>query len=166
MPVFALLLAQLATTVRRSAALLAVATVTSAVILQGMVSRFDPVVGTGDTPPRSIQPLLTALDRLQVAHAYADYWIAYRIDFDSDERIIAVESKFKRLVRQGGDVAPPRNPVVRYKPYEDEVRRSRHAFVFFRSTRLPPAFKATLARYGYARHHVQSFVIYARRSSA
>jgi hypothetical protein len=165
MPVFALLLAQIATTRARGGVLLALALGVSVVSLHDTVREFDPVLGTGTVTPRSIRPLLSTLERLHVDHAYADYWIAYRIDFDSNERIVAVENKFDGLVAHGGDIVPIHDPSLRYQPYEDEVRRGLPGFVFFRSTLPSPAFLATLKQYHYKRHAAQSFVVYARTAT-
>ena len=66
--------------------------------------------------PRSFAPLIATLDRLGIDHVYADYWIAYRLDFATQERIIAAENTFveRRLPGRAGDrlarpeLAPPR----------------------------------------------------------
>jgi 4-amino-4-deoxy-L-arabinose transferase-like glycosyltransferase len=55
----------------------------------------------------SLDELLTALSRNGVRHLYTDYWTAYRISFESDEKIVA---------------APiPGEEAVRYPPYQSEV---------------------------------------------
>src|SRR5205814_4175864 len=42
-----------------------------------------------DISPRPVAPLVRALDDLGVDHAYADYWVAYRLTFATDDRIRA-----------------------------------------------------------------------------
>ena len=39
--------------------------------------------------PVSMDPLVAATDRLGVRHVFADYWIAYRLAFESQERVVA-----------------------------------------------------------------------------
>jgi Dolichyl-phosphate-mannose-protein mannosyltransferase len=162
-PCLALLLAQLAHTPIRAAALLTLALTASAVGLHSA----DTWLHHGGQPqqfpltPRSITPLIETLDRLRVDHVFTNYWIAYRLDFDSHQHIVAVENGFDSLVASGGDVLPGPDPRVRYKPYDREVRAARHGFVFFESL-LPRAGElATLTAHGYTRHVVQEFVVYA-----
>jgi hypothetical protein len=120
--------------------------------------------GHGDTStaPHSIAPLIATLDRLHVDRAFADYWIAYRLAFESRERIIAVENKFDDANVRDGIVEPTTDPFVRYWPYDRDVRESaNHAFVFFRRLQPRRPFIATLRAHGYMRHDVQTFVVYA-----
>jgi hypothetical protein len=103
--------------------------------------------------PRDLGPLLSALDRLGLEHVYADYWLAYRLDFDTRERIVAVESRFAAL--------PSSREDVRYRPYERAVKRARHGFVFYRQTVGSVPMVPQLEQQGYRRHVVGSYVIYA-----
>ena len=115
-PVLALLLAQVATTYVRAALLLALAGVVSVVTLQRMdewfgQSRPPTTYAKGLGPrqtvqavPRDLGPLVSALDTLGLKHVYADYWLAYRLDFDTRERIVAVESRFEALPSVQEDV--------------------------------------------------------------
>jgi hypothetical protein len=103
--------------------------------------------------PRDLGPLVSALDTLGLNHVYADYWLAYRLDFDTRERIVAVESRFAAV--------PPLQEDVRYRPYEREVQRARHGFVFYRPTVDSVAIVPQLEQRGYRRHVVGSYVIYA-----
>ena len=46
--------------------------------------------------PRYTGPLIDALEAHHVKHFEADYWIAYRVAFETDERIIGSPRAFKR----------------------------------------------------------------------
>jgi 4-amino-4-deoxy-L-arabinose transferase-like glycosyltransferase len=59
------------------------------------------------------RPISAALDGLGYRYVYAEYWIAYQMDFESDERITATS------------LGP-----VRYQPYDAEVRSNFAVFVF------------------------------------
>lgn len=61
--------------------------------------RWDVVAG-------DLDPLLDGLDDHGIDALFADYWIAHRLDFETDEAVIA---------------APLQD--IRYPPYEDAVRR-------------------------------------------
>jgi hypothetical protein len=164
-PVLALLLAQVATTYARAALILALAGVVSVVTLQRMDAWFrqarPPTTyakGFGarqavQAVPRDLGSLVSALDTLGLKHVYADYWLAYRLDFDTRERIVAAESRFAAI--------PSGQEDVRYRPYERAVRRSRHGFVFYRPTVDSVAIVPLLEQQGYRRHVVGSYVIYA-----
>jgi hypothetical protein len=164
-PVLALLLAQVATSYVRAAMILALAGVISVVTLHRMdewfrQSRPPTTYAKGLGPrqtvqavPRDLGPLVSALDRLGLKHIYADYWLAYRLDFDTRERVVAVESRFAAL--------PSFQEDVRYRPYDREVKRARHGFVFYRQTVGSVPIVPQLEQHGYRRHVVGSYVIYA-----
>jgi hypothetical protein len=165
MPVFALLVAQLA----RNAVSAALVLLAGAALSFGWVhDSYDKLQyghPTDSSLPRSIDPLIATLDRLHVDRVYTTYWIAYRLDFESGERIVAVENKFDRLTVRNGVVEPGPDPFVRYAPYERTLRASkRHAFVFLQKFQPPRSYVAQLLAHGYTRHDVQTFVVYAPRS--
>jgi 4-amino-4-deoxy-L-arabinose transferase-like glycosyltransferase len=163
MPVAALLVAQLAHTYARAGVLLLLALAVTAVSLHKLdddarANRSDP-----SRTPRDIAPLIATLDRLHVRDAFADYWIAYRIDFDSRERIVAVENKFYALRSHNGALVPTPDPFVRSRDYDEAVRRSAEpGFVFLRQHLPRRRILATLTAHGYRRHEVQNFAVYAR----
>ncbi len=162
MPVFALLVAQLARTYARATLVLVVGGALTVAWVRDSYEHLHAGHGDTSTAPHSIAPLIATLDRLHVNRAFADYWIAYRLAFESRERIIAVENKFDDAYVRGGVVEPTADPFVRYWPYDRDVRESpRHAFVFFRRLQPRPAFIAELRAHGYTRHDVQTFVVYA-----
>jgi Dolichyl-phosphate-mannose-protein mannosyltransferase len=172
-PILALLVAQLAVTYWRGVAVLALACLVSVVTVQrmddwfrGIPSKTNNARGLGPRHavqwvPRDLGKLTSALDALGLRRVYADYWLAYRLDFDTKERIVAVESRFMALRPDRGQVIPAGDAGVRYPPYEREVRRARHGFVFYRQIIGSIPIVASLQRHGYRRHDVGSFVIYA-----
>jgi hypothetical protein len=173
-PVLALLLAQLATTRLRAVAVLALACIVSVVTLHRMDVWFRDVPGPttnakGLGPrhavqwvPRDLGPLISGLDQLGLDRVYAEYWLAYRLTFDSRERIIAAQNEFKDVRFENG-VAIPSSPVnLRYKPYEREVDRARrHGFVFYREIFDSVPIVDELERNGYRRHDAGDYVILA-----
>jgi hypothetical protein len=119
-PVLALALADVA------ARSLAAATVTAVVLagltaagLHGMMSVEPPVPPVaGARVPADIRPALRTLERLDQRYVRARYEVAYRITFESRERIIASSMT-----------------AVRYRPYQDTVARvSFPAHVFVRGS--------------------------------
>ncbi len=158
-PVLAVLFAQLARTFSRAVAVLALAAAISAVGLHRMDSWIvipQPVARA----PRNLAPLITTLDRLRLDRVYADYWIAYLLDFDTNERIIGAESTLDGLTFANGRAVPLPGG-VRYVRYNREVAAARHGFVWFRRTPPARAVVAQLVRHGYSPHRVGPFVVYA-----
>jgi hypothetical protein len=162
-PCLVLIAAQVMSTPRRAAAALGLALLLTTVgLLKADDWRMTHAGERGPSAPRSLAPLVARLDRLGVRRAFANYWVAYRLDFDTRERIIAVENGFDRLELRNGDVVPARDPSVRWRAYEDEVRSDPHGFVFFAHYMPPAKVTRTLARHGYERVAQGPFVIYAR----
>jgi len=162
-PLLALVVGQAATTCRRAAAVLGLGLVVTAVGLHGLdrAKIAQANVGT-PTSPRSVTPLVAELDGLGVNRVFTNYWLAYRLDFDTNERIVAVENGFDKLVVRNGDVFPTHYPKATWPAYENVVMAGPHAFVFF-DRFLPGADQlALLRRHGYLRHEVEGFVVYAR----
>jgi hypothetical protein len=162
-PVLALLVAQLARSAISGAVILALGVIVTSIGLHGadrIVKQGTPK-GDGFPPtPRSLAPLITTLERLHVKRAFANYWIAYRLDFDTHNRIVSVENGFDGLIEQDGELVPTFDPRVRYRPYDRAVRAGPHAYVFFK-TYLPQAsILNELTAHGYKRHLSQVFVIY------
>ncbi len=120
-PVLVLLVAQVATTYARGVAVVAIACALSFVTLQRMDTFFRTVPPVPPTAPRDLHPLIATLDRLHLDRIYADFWLAYRLDFDTRERIIASQNKFTHLTFVGGQAVASRHPFIRYRPYEREV---------------------------------------------
>jgi hypothetical protein len=116
-----------------SAALLACAVALSVAGLVKMRDATSPLVA-GKPVPVSLAPLERALTAHGVTRAWADYWIAYRVDFETDGRVI---------------VAPTTDS--RYPPYVAAVEAApAPADVFLRGTRTDTAFANGLAARGIA----------------
>jgi len=130
--------------------------------------------------PRDLKPLVATLDRAGIDRVYADFWLSYRLTFETDERIVAAQSKLERVGLVNGDAIASRHPFIRYRPYEREVEANRHGFVLFEASlrrgadRKPGAdaearvaqlrrFVGRLRRFGYRAVAVPPFVVYAPR---
>lgn len=96
--------------------------------------------------PRDFGPLIAALDRLHITRLYASYWIAYRLDFETNERIIAADMRPAALRLAGNKVVPePDDPLLlkRHAQYQPIVARApRPAFV------IAPGFDPSSTDYG------------------
>jgi hypothetical protein len=171
-PVLVLLLGQFAKTPLKATAIVAFATFVSAVTLGRMNDWFNgephpttQVRGLGprDTVqlvPRNLDGLVAALDRLHLKDVYTDYWLAYRLDFDTKEHITAVENRLIGMRFEDGK-AVPTLLYTRYAPYARTVRRANHGFIFYRKLVDSAAVVPALERHGYRRVPAGSFVILA-----
>jgi hypothetical protein len=165
-PVLVLLLAQLASTYRRALALVAVGGLLSFAVLHQMTSYRSAHPEAFPLAPRDLAPLVSTLDRLHVTRAYGDYFIVYTLDFDTRERIVAVENDMHAVSFTGGrvHVAPS---FARWKAYVREVERSPSpGFVFFRPEVAQEQILPALERHGYRRYPVGDFVVVARPASS
>jgi len=172
-PILALLVAQLATTYARAVAVLALALVVSVVTLHRMDEWFGATprpttqaqgLGPRHTVqwvPRDLGPLVKTLDRLGLDHVYAEYWLAYRLDFDTRERITAAESRLLDVRFDQGQAVPVPDSAGRNPHYGRDVRRSRHGFVFYRPIVGSAQAAEKLRRHGYRAYPVGTFVVYA-----
>jgi 4-amino-4-deoxy-L-arabinose transferase-like glycosyltransferase len=163
-PVVALLLASVATTEWRAAVLLVAAAAVTAVTLQ----RMDTWL-TADRPhwppptPRNLTPLIATLDELHLDHVYADYWIAYRLDLATDERIVATYDDWLHWTTRDGQVTPDPPLAVRWPAYQRQVASARHGFVFLRPEPYSNPIVDALRPPRYEMRSVGPFVIYAPR---
>jgi 4-amino-4-deoxy-L-arabinose transferase-like glycosyltransferase len=97
-PVLALLLASaLATPLRQGVGIALVASLS--IVALDRISVSDPL-----TPRTQLDPLIAALDAQQVDRVFAPYRIAYRLTFDSEERIVATPFDFVRSRSLDSDV--------------------------------------------------------------
>ena len=168
-PVLALLLGQ-AVSARRHTRAASVVVVAAVLTLSGVTIAKaaswrnahprDPAIA-----PRDIRPLLRVLNDAGIDRVYAQYWVAYRIDFETDEHIVAAESKLKSLRFVDGRPVPGAYAGVRWRPYVREVNASpRAGFVFIvwpqdanRAKRL--AVMNELEAHGFSRRRYGDLVI-------
>lgn len=87
-PVIVLLMGQLMSIPLRAAVVLAAGLTLTVAVVERMEVPSPPQT------PRDLAPLIATLDRLGLNRVYASYWIAYVLDFDSGETIVAVENRF------------------------------------------------------------------------
>jgi len=110
--------------------------------------------------PASIAPLLHTLDRLRVDRAFANYWLAYRITFATNERIVAAPSGRLALL-PSGLVTEVDTETSRYPPYERLVHsRRRVAHIYLAGSSSEGADRSVLEQAGYRRLTVDRFVVY------
>ena len=142
-PVPALLLAWALT---RRGVLPAGAGLTSAVALSvfGLVELEDQGRYSPLRVPADLTPVLETLEERNARRVLANYWIAYRITFESDEQVIASPSGFWR-----------------YKPYRDAVAAEpRPARVFLEGSAVERRERPELLRRGYERIRADGFAVY------
>jgi len=129
-------------------------------------------LGTHAPLPRSFAPLIAKLDELGITRVYASYWIAFRIDFESDERIIAADMRPEALrTNAAGAVVPqPDDPLLdsRHPEYGTMVSRLQApAFVFVKAFDPPSADYGSFASAGgYRTVQVGVFTIYHRGAAS
>jgi 4-amino-4-deoxy-L-arabinose transferase-like glycosyltransferase len=161
-PVLALLAAQVATTFPRGVALVALGCLISAVVLHKAqvnaraAARAQPQTGA----PADFRPLIATLDRLGIHRVYSSYWVAYRLAFESNERIIAVKNDLTGVTWDGTQARPSLGAFIRYPPYERKVREGRHAFVLYKADVASSPIVPKLRRFGYRAYPVEDLVVY------
>jgi hypothetical protein len=158
-PLLPLLFAQLATTRARGVALLALGCTVSFVILHNAYNQIG--AQPQRDPPRDFRPLIATLDRLGINRVYSSYWVAYRLAFETQERIIGVKNDWGGVAWDGRQAQPTLGAFIRYPPYERAVREGLHAFVFYRDLLVSIPIVPQLERFGYVRHDVGSLAVYA-----
>ncbi len=128
-----------------------------ALSLAGLVSmeRHELTVQTVNAArvPTETASLIRALERAGARTAYADYWVAYLVDFDSRERLVVTPA--------------PLTGVTRNLAWAEEVRRSRSpAHVFVRGGGREERARPRLLREGYRRVRVGGFDVYVRPAAS
>jgi 4-amino-4-deoxy-L-arabinose transferase-like glycosyltransferase len=140
----ALLLAIPLTSARRAAIALVLALTLTVGGLTQIERDVPPPRAVEGGIPTDISPLLSLLEHEGVSRVFVTYWLAYRITFESAERIVATSTTF-----------------VRYQPHDRLVRRSRHpAWVFLPRARDERRVGARLLARGYRRVVLDRFVVY------
>lgn len=103
--------------------------------------------GTDLPVPTDIGPLISTLEREHANRVLANYWIAYRLSFETNERILATSTGFVR------DLEADR--IVRSSPHPAQV--------FIAGSKSEAAVRARLEAGGYRRLPAGGFVVYIRR---
>jgi hypothetical protein len=167
-PALAVLFAWPATTLPRAALVLAVAGAVSATVLGKWIawSHDNSQAAEADRKTVDIRPVIRELDRMGIGHAYADYWIAYRITFETRERVIASELDLAALAPVGPRrVLPPvpRRPTDhRHSDYDRAVRDARrHAYLLLEHAPHTAADRRLLLRHGYTARKVGHLLLLA-----
>jgi hypothetical protein len=160
MPVLVLLVAQLGKTRWRAAAVLAAACAVSIITFHRIDYWAAHHPHSTPSPPQDFRPLIAVLDRLGIRRVYADYWFAYRLAFDTNERVIGTESRLDGVRFSGARAVVPFDSAVRFLPYEREVQRGRPGFLFYRKVAPEPLVRR-LERHGYRPTTVGTLVVYA-----
>jgi hypothetical protein len=107
---------------------------------------FQPDAAEG-RPAGSLEPVIDLLEREGERYVLADYWISYRLTFESAERVIATSTGF-----------------VRYQPHDRLVRASGEpARVFGAESRVEPRLRRRLLASGYRRHQAGDWIVYVHR---
>jgi 4-amino-4-deoxy-L-arabinose transferase-like glycosyltransferase len=144
-PLLALLVAPLLTNLRVAAVALAAALGLTVVALVRLRDSGGIAPGAPDIrAPVELGPLVRALERHHVTRAWANYWVAYRITFQTDERIIAAPTDGARYPRYNALISASERP----------------AHVFVAGTSEEPAQRPRLLHAGYKRLRAGDFVVY------
>jgi len=159
-PVLALLLAQLAIRPVVGVALVLGAGAISATALHNFYRGAQAQAAAATGAPADFKPLIRTLDRLGVHYVYSTHWVAYRLAFETNERIIAVKNDMTGVTFAHGQAQPSLSFFIRYPPYERKVRAGRHAFVFYRDSVASIPIVKPLEHYGYRPHTVGGLVVY------
>lgn len=144
-PLLALVLAAVLTDLRVAALALVVASVLSVTALVQLRDAGAMAPGAKDVrAPTTVAPLIRALDSHGITRASADYWVAFRVTFLTQERIV---------------VAP--NGGNRYPPYRELVARSgRVARIFVAGSKTEGPQRPELLACGYERIYAGPYIVY------
>jgi hypothetical protein len=159
--VLTLLIAQLATRPAFGVALVLAAGLVSSVSLHNFYVGAKAQAASATGAPRDFKPLIQTLDNLGIRYVYSTHWVAYRLAFETNERIIAVKNDMASVTFAHGQAQPALSSFIRYPPYERKIRAGRHAFVFYRDSLASIPIVKPLERYGYRPHTVGGLVVYS-----
>ena len=104
--------------------------------------------------PANLDPVLDTLSAHHLGYAFASYWIAWRITFESDLRVIGAKSSYAHPFARDGRVYPgdPNGDLGIDPTYYREAARHRNvAHVFVLGGDVEPHVRALLRRTGYRR---------------
>ena len=135
-PPLVIVFASLARTVGRAALVLCVAAAVSTAGLARWVDYHDSLAPTIGSNPGEVDvaPAITVLDRAGIDRAFADYFVATRMTFDTRERMIVSEADLSALrpVRPGRVLPPKPTDYTSEPPSRIRRRRARGAEVRLR----------------------------------
>jgi hypothetical protein len=155
MPVFALLAAAALTKPAVAiAAVLCAAALSAAGLVELERHHVAPFRTEGVAVPADLTPVLETLRGHQVGYAFASYWIAWRITFESDLRIVGAKASYGHPFARNHRVYPgdPLNDLGIDPTYYVEAQRHRDvAHVFVLGGDVEPRVRALLRRTGYRR---------------
>jgi hypothetical protein len=165
-PALVVVIASLATTLGRAALVLGLAAALSTANLVRWIDYHDSLAPTvGSNPGEvNVRPAIALLERAGIERAYADYFVATRMTFDTRERMIVSEADLSALrpVRPGRVLPPkPVNFTEAHHPaYDAAVREApRFAYVFVPHEPSQAGDVQLLARQGYERRRAGSLII-------
>jgi hypothetical protein len=122
-----------------------------------------PFVTEGTAVPADVTPVLDTLRSHHVGYAFASYWVAWRITFESDLRIVGAKSSYahpfarKRRVYPGD---PPDDLGIDPTYYREAERHRDAAHVFVLGGDVEPHVRALLTNTGYRRLVSGGFAIW------
>jgi hypothetical protein len=154
-PVFALLIAYALTTpLRAAAALTCAVALTAAGFVE--LNRHNVIAfrTEGVAVPSNLAPVLDTLNAHHVGYAFASYWVAWRLTFESDLHIVGAKSSYAHPFARNDRVYPgdPNNDLGIDPTYYREAERHRDvAHIFVLGGNVEPRVRALLLRTGYHR---------------
>ena len=164
-PALVLLLAWPLTSLTRAWAALAVAVMMSTTVL-ALIARSPEFDRRADGlfVPSDLGPLVTALEARGLERVYADYWVASRITFATDERIVAAQADVPTVKRRPEGVLPD-PPLTyresRYPKYDLLVRAQRRPpYVVLRESADYGPLRKVLLGAGYRVHRIGRFDLF------
>jgi hypothetical protein len=108
----------------------------------------------GTAVPADLQPVLATLRTHDVHYAFASYWVAWRITFESQLKLVGAKASYAHPFVRGGRVYPgdPNDDLGIDPRYYRETERHRDvAHVFVRGGDVEPHVAPLLRRTGYRR---------------
>jgi 4-amino-4-deoxy-L-arabinose transferase-like glycosyltransferase len=114
----------------------------------------------GVAVPGDFGPLLHVLEHQHIDAVFANYWVAYRLGFESRERIVASPSEQRRYQTRDGRVVPDRSH-SRYAPWDVLVgRHPGAAHVFLKGSAVERQARTLLLEAGYRKIETDGFIVY------
>lgn len=163
-PLFALLIAYGASSVARAAAIVAVALAFSVGALVELQRHHVAAFRTeGAAVPATLQPVLRTLRANEIHYAFASYWVAWRITWESQLLIVGAKSSYARPFARNRRVYPgdpPNDLGIDPRYYREAERHRDAAHVFVLGGDVEPAVAPLLRRTGYRRVIAGGFAVW------